>query len=177
MILIWDPICRNLAENNLGGDIPPDLTNLTNLAFLDLSSNNLTGDIPLGFEGMTSLIMVNVSNNHLTGPIPTTAAFANTSEVSGNAGLCGTLVGVACPPGAPKPIVLNPKTASLTHVKREIVLSISAIIAISAAAVIAVGVILVTFLNIRAQTRLHQNAGGWHHNNGAHNYDVIVNIS
>jgi hypothetical protein len=41
--------------------------------------------------------------------------------------------------------------------------------------VIAVGVILVTFLNIRAQTRLHQNAGGWH-NNGAHNYDVIVNI-
>lgn len=151
--------CRNLAENKLSGPIPDDLTNLTGLTFLDLSSNNLTGDIPLGFENMKSLQKVNISYNHLTGPIPASGAFANASEVSGNAGLCGTLIGVACPPGPPKPIVLNPNSTSLVHVKREIVLSISAIIAISAAAVIAVGVILVTMLNIRAQTRARRNAG------------------
>lgn len=129
------------------------------LEVLDVSSNNLTGDIPMGFENMKSLQRVNISNNHLTGPIPTNSAFGNESVVSGNAGLCGTLIGVACPPGAPKPIVLNPNITSLVHVKREIVLSISAIIAISAAAVIAVGVILVTMLNIRAQTRARRHAG------------------
>lgn len=149
-----------MAENKLSGSIPDDLTNLKDLAFLDVSSNNLTGDIPLGFENMKSLQKVNISHNHLTGPIPTSGAFDNASEVSGNAGLCGTLIGVACPPGPPKPIVLNPNSTSLVHVKREIVLSISAIIAISAAAVIAVGVILVTMLNIRAQTRARRNAGG-----------------
>ena len=152
--------CRNLAENKLSGPIPDNLTNLPNLAILDVSSNNLTGDIPMGFENMKSLQKVNISFNHLTGPIPASGAFANASEVSGNAGLCGTLIGVACPPGAPKPIVLNPNSTSLVHVKREIVLSISAIIAISAAAVIAVGVILVTVLNIRAQTRARHNAAG-----------------
>lgn len=149
----------NLAENRLSGPIPENLTNLTNLVVLDVSSNNLTGDIPMGFENMRSLQKVNVSFNQLTGPIPASAAFGNVSEVSGNAGLCGSLVSVACPPGAPKPIVLNPNnTSGLVHVKREIVLSISAIIAISAAAVIAVGVILVTVLNIRAQTRARRHA-------------------
>lgn len=155
---------RNLAENQLGGNIPPELTNLTSLAFLDLSSNNLSGDIPLGFGSIKSLLMVNFSSNHLIGPIPTGGVFGNASvsEVSGNSGLCGTLVGVACPPGAPKPIVLNPNGtgSSIIHVKRGIVLSISAIIAISAAAVIAVGVIVVTVLNIRAQTRPQQSTGG-----------------
>ncbi|XP_024390515.1 uncharacterized protein [Physcomitrium patens] len=148
----------NLAQNLLNGPMPGTLTNLTSLAFLDLSSNNLTGDIPPGFENMKSLQKVNISFNHLTGPIPNSGAFSNPSEVSGNPGLCGNLIGVACPPGTPKPIVLNPNSTSLVHVKREIVLSISAIIAISAAAVIAVGVILVTVLNIRAQTRAQRNA-------------------
>lgn len=107
---------------------------------------------------MKSLQKVNISFNHLTGPIPTSGAFSNPSEVLGNSGLCGTLIGVACSPGAPKPIVLNPNSTALVQVKREIVLSISAIIAISAAAVIAVGVILVTVLNIRSQTRARRNA-------------------
>jgi Leucine-rich repeat (LRR) protein len=150
----------NLAMNRLSGQIPVDLTNLSLLEFLDLSSNNLSGEIPPGFQLLRSLVMVNVSNNQLSGPIPTQGVFVNASapEVSGNDGLCGKLVGVACPPGPSKPIVLNPGGPSsgnpVTHGKgSRIVLSISAIIAISAAAVIAIGVIVVTLLNIRAQTR------------------------
>ncbi|CAM6047632.1 unnamed protein product [Sphagnum compactum] len=158
----------NLAMNRLSGPIPVDLTNLTMLEFLDLSSNNLSGNIPPGFEQLKSLVMVNVSNNQLSGPIPTRGVFVNASatEVSGNAGLCGTLVDVACSPGPSKPIVLNPGGGPsdgdlVTHRQgSRIVLSISAIIAISAAAAIAVGVIVVTLLNIRAQTRPQQNAVG-----------------
>jgi len=35
-----------LSYNQLSGEIPPEIGNLTNLEFLDLGGNQLTGEIP-----------------------------------------------------------------------------------------------------------------------------------
>jgi hypothetical protein len=40
----------DLSENNLYGEIPQSLSNVTYLSFMDLSHNNLTGRIPSGAQ-------------------------------------------------------------------------------------------------------------------------------
>ncbi|KAL3635735.1 hypothetical protein CASFOL_020282 [Castilleja foliolosa] len=106
----------DLSSNNLVGEIPPELTNLTgliglnlthnhlrggipkkigdmeSLISLDLSSNNLSGAIPESLSKLTFLSHLNLSHNNLSGPIPTghqLQTLNETSNYEGNSGLCG----------------------------------------------------------------------------------------
>ena len=73
-----------LGCDNLSGQIPPELCNLTLLSFLDLAGNNLSGKIPeLGSMG--SLNQLFLHNNELSGPIP--------SYLGNSAGLTDLLLG------------------------------------------------------------------------------------
>ncbi|KAJ4757308.1 Polygalacturonase inhibitor protein [Rhynchospora pubera] len=55
-----------LARNNLSHSIPPSLSTLPILTYLDLSSNHLTGTIPKSY-GWADVWGIDVSNNHLHG--------------------------------------------------------------------------------------------------------------
>ncbi|KAL3635743.1 hypothetical protein CASFOL_020290 [Castilleja foliolosa] len=106
----------DLSSNNLVGEIPPELTNLTgliglnlshnhlrggipekigdmeSLMSLDLSSNNLSGAIPESLSKLTFLSHLNLSHNNLSGAIPTghqLQTLNETSNYEGNSGLCG----------------------------------------------------------------------------------------
>ena len=58
-----------LAEQ-LRGDIPPELGNLTNLLGLELSFNELTGPIPSELGNLINLLTLSSYSNELTGSIP-----------------------------------------------------------------------------------------------------------
>ncbi len=60
----------DLRRNLLTGEIPPELGNLANLGFLRLNDNNLTGEIPPELGNLASLQGLNLHNNALTGEIP-----------------------------------------------------------------------------------------------------------
>ena len=60
----------DLAENQLTGEIPPELGDLTNLESLVLNNNELTGPIPAALGDLTNLRALNLWSNELTGPIP-----------------------------------------------------------------------------------------------------------
>ena len=61
----------HLADNQLNGEIPPELGNLTSLESLNLPFNELSGEIPSGVGSLTNLKSLNLSRNGLTGEIPT----------------------------------------------------------------------------------------------------------
>ncbi|KAH0733771.1 hypothetical protein KY285_009478 [Solanum tuberosum] len=69
-----------ISHNNLTGEIPSSICNLTSLRMLDLATNNLRGEIPLCFGNITSLQVLNMRHNNLSGNIPTT--FSNGSSLS-----------------------------------------------------------------------------------------------
>ena len=60
-----------LGGNPLGGTIPTELGELTNLSRLYLSTNELSGEIPTELEALTSLQHLYLSTNELSGEIPT----------------------------------------------------------------------------------------------------------
>ena len=57
--------------NNLSGDIPPELGNLSNLTTLYLSKNQLSGSIPTEIGNLTNLGYLSLSANQLSASIPT----------------------------------------------------------------------------------------------------------
>ena len=59
-----------LSENNLTGEIPPELGELAGMGTLNLSGNNLTGEIPAELGDITLLYHLDLSNNQLTGGLP-----------------------------------------------------------------------------------------------------------
>ena len=59
-----------LSGNNLSGNIPPSLKNLTKLTNLDLSRNNFTNSIPSALLTLSSLNTLDLSSNQFTGAIP-----------------------------------------------------------------------------------------------------------
>ena len=59
-----------LFVNNLRGQIPPELGNLTNLKVLDFATNALSGPIPGELGSLISLELLNLAENTLSGPVP-----------------------------------------------------------------------------------------------------------
>ena len=59
-----------LSGNNLNGPIPIQLSNLSELIWLDLGANNLTGEIPRDLSNLLNLRTLYLAGNNLTGPIP-----------------------------------------------------------------------------------------------------------
>ena len=59
-----------LSSNQLTGEIPSELGSLTNLQELGLTGNRLTGEIPSELGSLTNLLVLLVYDNQLTGEIP-----------------------------------------------------------------------------------------------------------
>ena len=60
----------NLSDNQLHGPIPSELGNLTNLTDLYLSRNALSGSIPSELSNLSNLTGLHLDQNTLTGPLP-----------------------------------------------------------------------------------------------------------
>ena len=65
---VWEPLASlqsvNLADNSIGGYIPPQFMDLSNLQSVQLQNNQLQGPLP---DLSTSLQSANVAGNQLTG--------------------------------------------------------------------------------------------------------------
>ena len=76
-VLLWGE-CYNvegttklfLQANQLTGEIPPEIENLTNLTHLYLYNNQLIGEIPAEIGNLVNLTALGLSGNQLTGEIP-----------------------------------------------------------------------------------------------------------
>ncbi|KAJ0699684.1 putative receptor protein-tyrosine kinase [Helianthus annuus] len=81
-----------LANNHLSGGIPDNIGNMRTLISLDLSGNELGGPIPPSITNLTFLSHLNLSNNKLSGRIPTgnqLQTLIDPSIYAGNKDLCG----------------------------------------------------------------------------------------
>lgn len=59
-----------IHQNNITGEIPSSLSNLSNVHRLSLNDNQLTGEIPSYLGNLPKLQTLNLSNNQFTGVIP-----------------------------------------------------------------------------------------------------------
>ena len=60
----------DLSSNELDGDMPAFLQDLTHLEVLDLSRNKFTGRMPPSLGGLTRLWKLQLQDNFIGGPIP-----------------------------------------------------------------------------------------------------------
>ncbi|OMO88212.1 hypothetical protein COLO4_20367 [Corchorus olitorius] len=89
----------NLSWNHLTGQIPENIGDLKRLETLDVSHNNLSGPIPPTMSSMTLLNYLNFSFNNLSGPIPSSNQFQTFNDPSiyqGNSKLCGPPLLTSC---------------------------------------------------------------------------------
>ncbi|KAJ6924605.1 receptor-like protein 15 isoform X3 [Populus alba x Populus x berolinensis] len=103
----------NLSHNSLTGPIPPTFSNLKEIESLDLSYNKLDGEIPPRLIELFSLEVFSVAHNNLSGKIPTRVAQFATFEEScykDNPFLCGEPLPKICGaamPPSPTPTSTN----------------------------------------------------------------------
>ncbi|CAI9113944.1 OLC1v1037507C2 [Oldenlandia corymbosa var. corymbosa] len=92
----------NLSHNHLQGSIPSSLSMLKFIESLDLSFNSLIGQVPNELANLNFLSIFNVSYNNLSGKTPETGQFANFDECNyrGNPNLCGLLFQRRCESGS-----------------------------------------------------------------------------
>uniref|UniRef100_A0A7N0U8F9 non-specific serine/threonine protein kinase n=1 Tax=Kalanchoe fedtschenkoi TaxID=63787 RepID=A0A7N0U8F9_KALFE len=92
-----------LQDNNLVGEIPPEIGNMKNLTLLALDGNPLTGRIPESLGNLTGMDILRLADCHLSGEIPERIARLPlrdfrlqynrlTGEVPSGIGSLGTLV-------------------------------------------------------------------------------------
>ncbi|XP_010241269.1 PREDICTED: receptor-like protein 12 [Nelumbo nucifera] len=91
----------NLSRNHFTGKIPETIASLHELSSLDVSNNQLSGSIPSIMSTMASLSYLNLSNNNLSGSIPFKGQLTTFDMYSytGNPGLCGDPLPVKCDEG------------------------------------------------------------------------------
>ena len=80
-----------LEHNNLTGELPPELGNLPELQLLRLDVNNLTGELPPELGNLSELRHLSLYGNVLTGELPQSLTRLERLEFllfDGNAGLC-----------------------------------------------------------------------------------------
>ena len=59
-----------LPENQLSGEIPPELASLASLTVLELRGNQLSGEIPTQLASLANLTVLELGGNQLSGEIP-----------------------------------------------------------------------------------------------------------
>nr|VDC79975.1 unnamed protein product [Brassica rapa] len=74
----------NLSRNSVAGSIPGNISKLGHLETLDLSSNKFSGAIPQSLAAISSLRTLNLSYNKLEGSIPKQLKFKDPSIYIGN---------------------------------------------------------------------------------------------
>lgn len=67
-------ITLSLSNNNLVGTLPPQISGLTNLEFLDFDGDELSGPIPEQVGQLSHLKLINFARNKFSGTIPTQLA-------------------------------------------------------------------------------------------------------
>ncbi|CAN4126834.1 unnamed protein product [Withania somnifera] len=89
----------NLSHNHLSGVIPSEFLNLQNIEGMDLSYNSLTGRLPAELLELTTLVVFSVAHNNLTGRTPQRMAqfgTFNKSSYERNPFLCGLPLHIGC---------------------------------------------------------------------------------
>lgn len=66
-----NPTNTDAGNNNLTGNLPPEIGDLLNLEYLDLSHQNITGPIPNTIGNLQNLLWLELDSNEMTGSIPT----------------------------------------------------------------------------------------------------------
>ncbi|CAI9290009.1 unnamed protein product [Lactuca saligna] len=94
-----DLIALNFSMNALSGEIPQHIGEMKKLLTVDLSRNNLSGRIPSSMSQMSLLNDLDLSFNNLSGRIPTSTQLQSfqPSRYNGNARLCGPPLTKSCP--------------------------------------------------------------------------------
>ena len=81
----------SLHLNRLSGKIPAELGNLANVQYMQLHYNELTGEVPPDFGRLASVEILFLDNNQLTGMLPQTMTELTLLRLFyflDNAGLC-----------------------------------------------------------------------------------------